>query len=341
MPSSDTRGDIQTEFDLEAFETEVTETVIEAITASIRRLRDQIDDDILEGIFTSDPGSYVLKSEYSLDRLDPEPITQNRVIEPLLDVLGYEEYGFEAGDFSSTRGEQADYAVSLRDIPSIESSRLLIEAEPLQNRGHGIEQVKSWLSQREFESDYGFATDGIRWIFVRYDADSYTHNIISEVDLQPVFHTLFENETTGSSPPTEVIGDEGRTRIAKLVQTFSSDNFRAIVDDAQEVIKRKQEAITDGVAEDEDERRARSLVGDGVVPPSDASGDDTRLFSVDLMNRLIFIKFLEDKQLVRPDLLRTIVDTYDDGVYPQSMYKSFFDPLFYEVFNVKPDARSN
>lgn len=247
MPSSDTRGDIQTEFDLEAFETEVTETdedaVIEAITASIRRLRDQIDDDILEGIFTSDPGSYVLKSEYSLDRLDPEPITQNRVIEPLLDVLGYEEYGFEAGDFSSTRGEQADYAVSLRDIPSIESSRLLIEAEPLnkplQNRGHGIEQVKSWLSQREFESDYGFATDGIRWIFVRYDADSYTHNIISEVDLQPVFHALFENETTGSSPPTEVIGDEGRTRIAKLVQTFSSDNFRAIVDDAQEVIKRK------------------------------------------------------------------------------------------------------
>ena len=361
MSSSDGRGATQTEFDLDVFETEVTradeDAIIEGMAASIRQLREQIiDDDVLEGIFTSNPGDYILKSKYSEDRLDPEPITQNRVIEPLLDALGYDEYGFEAGDYSSTRGEQADYAISLRDIPSIESSRLLIEAEPLnkplRNRGHGIEQVKSWLSQREFESDYGFATDGIRWIFVRYDADSYTHNVISEVDLQPVFHALFENKTTGNSAPTDAIGEEGRARIAKLVRTFSKDNFQAIVDDAQEVIKRKQEAITDefyddyikyvfGVAEGEDDRRARSLVGEGVIPPSVASGDDTRLFSVDLMNRLIFIKFLEDKGLVRSDLLRTIVETYEDGVYPQSMYESFFDPLFYDVFNVKPDARSD
>jgi len=72
--------DVQTEFDFDDFETEVTrETktpLIETIADSISRLRDQIDDDILDGVFTSDPGSYILKSEYSQDRLDPEPITQ-------------------------------------------------------------------------------------------------------------------------------------------------------------------------------------------------------------------------------------------------------------------------
>jgi len=352
--------DVQTEFDFDDFETEVTredeDALIETIADSISRLRDQIDDDILDGVFTSDPGSYILKSEYSQDRLDPEPITQDRVIEPLLNTLGYSDYGSEAGDFSTTRGEQADYAVSLRDIPNIDSSRLLIEAEPLnkplENRGHGLDQVKSWLSQREFESDYGFATDGIRWIFIRYDADSYTHNVISEIDLRPVFLTLYENATTGAASPTDAVSEGDRERVATLIRTFAYDNFRSIVDDAQAVIKEKQEAITDefyddyikyvfGVAEGEDERRARSLVGDGVQPPSDASGDETRLFSVDLMNRLIFIKFLEDKEIVRSGLLSTIVETYEDGIYPQSLYKSFFDPLFYDVLNVKPDERSD
>ena len=202
----------QTAFDVAEFETTVTdadeERLVETIADSIGRLREQIDDDTLDEVFRAEPGQYTLRSDFTRDRLDPEPVTQNRVIEPLLDALGYEEYGSEAGDFSAERGEQADYAVSLRDVPSVDSSRLLIEAEPinkqLENRGHGLDQVESWLSQREFESDFGFATDGLRWIFVRYDPDSYTHSIIEEVDLRPVFLALFENATTGG-------GESGHT----------------------------------------------------------------------------------------------------------------------------------
>jgi len=48
-----------------------------------------------------------------------------------------------------------------------------------------------------------------------------------------------------------------------------------------------------------------------------------------------------DKRIVRPDLLRTIVDTYENGVHPQTMYKAFFDPLFYDVMNVKEDERES
>ncbi|NGM69177.1 hypothetical protein G6M89_09185 [Natronolimnobius sp. AArcel1] len=350
-----------TEFNFDDFETDVStedeDLVIETIAESIQRLRDQIDDDILDEVFRAEPGRYTLRSDFTRDQLDPEPTTQDRVIEPLLEELGYENYGSEAGDFSSERGEQADYSVSLRDIDSVDSSRLLIEAEPinkqLQNRGHGLDQVKSWLSQREFESDFGFATDGVRWIFVRYDPDSYTHNIIEHVDLQPVFLTLYENEATTRDPTTEVVSEEERELIRRLIRTFGFDNFLSIIDDARDVIKQKQEEITDefyddyirtvfGVADEEDsERRARSLVGDGIIPPDEATGDDVRLFSVDLMNRLIFIKFLEDKQIVHPNLLETIKETYEDGTYLNSLYKSFFDPLFYDVLNVKPDNRAS
>ena len=351
-------GNAQTEFDLSEFETDVTDTdeehLIETIAESIERLRDQINDDTLDAIFRAEPGQYTMRSDFTRDQLDPEPLTQNRVIEPILDALGYESYGTEAGDFSAERGEQADYAISLRNIDNVDSTRLLIEAEPinkqLRNRGHGLDQVESWLSQREFESDFGFATDGLRWIFVRYDPDAYTHSIIEEVDLRPVFLTLFENATTEQRAPASVLPDEHRALVATLIQTFEYGNFVSIIDDARHVLKQKQEEITDefyedyirlvfGVEDDTDDRRTRSLIGKGIEPPDEADGDDVRLFAVNLMNRLIFIKFLEDKEIVRSDLLSLLADTYESGVYTRSLYKAFLDPLFYDVFNEKPDDR--
>lgn len=348
----------QAEFDFSEFETDVTEAdedqIIETIAESIERLRDQIDDDILDEMFRSDPGSYTMRADFTRDQLDPEPLTKNRVIEPFLDTLGYDDYGYEAGGFSEERGEQADYAVSLRDITSVDSSRLLIEAEPinkiLEDRGHGLDQVKSWLSQREFESDFGFATDGVRWIFVRYDPDSYTHNIIEQVDLRSVFLTLFEN-ATGVNPdsPTSVVTEDQRELISTLLRTFNYENFVSIIGDAPTVLSEKKEAITQefyddyiqivfGVSTEGEERSARSLIGEGgIESPEEANGDDVRLFAVELMNRLIFVKFLEDKRIVRPDLLDKLVETYEKGVYPQSFYKTFLDPLFYDVFNEKPE----
>lgn len=64
-----------------------------------------------------------------------------------------------------------------------------------------------------------------------------------------------------------------------------------------------------GVTDQGDDRRARSLIGEGVEAPNEATGDDVRLFAVELMNRLIFVKFLEDKRIVRDFL-------YDDETNP-------------------------
>jgi len=58
------------------------------------------------------------------------------------------------------------------------------------------------------------------------------------------------------------------------------------------------------------------------------------------MNRLIFVKFLEDKGLVAPELLRELSDTYDEGRYTKSLYKEFVETLFFEVMNKKPEERS-
>ena len=81
----------QTEFDISEFETEVTaqerEAVINAISDAVSRLRDQIEDDTLDSMFHAEAGSYQLRENFTKDSLDPEPLTQGVLIEPLLDAL--------------------------------------------------------------------------------------------------------------------------------------------------------------------------------------------------------------------------------------------------------------
>ncbi|WP_424004174.1 Eco57I restriction-modification methylase domain-containing protein [Haloarcula salina] len=355
MPSESTTA--PTEFVEQAFETAVSEDseddIIEAIDETVGSLREQIDDGTLEKILRADAGSYKLRSGMTTDGLQPESFTQQAVIEPLLAALGH-EYATEAGGLSGGRTMVADYTISLRDHENIDSSRLLVEAEPinkdLDSREHGIGQVRDWLSQREFESDFGFATDGLRWAFVRYDPDSYTHNVIEEVNLQPVFLALFENQVGKQKPPTDAVFDADREQVTRLLRTFEYQNFVSIAGEARQVIKQKQEEITDEFYDDyiryvfgivdEDETTPRSLIGDGVLKPDGATEEDARLFAVELMNRLIFIKFLEDKSIVQPDLLRTVKETYNDGTYMGSLYEEFLQRLFYDVMNEKPEKRS-
>jgi hypothetical protein len=358
MPSESTRA-TATEFVEEAFETTVDkesrERLVEAIDAAVSALREQIDDDTLERILRAGSGSYLLRASMTRDGLQPESFTQQAVVEPLLDALGY-DYATEAGGLSGGQTLVADYTVSLRAYDGIDSTRLLIEAEPankeLDSREHGAGQVRDWLGQREFESDFGFATDGLRWMFIRYDPDSYTHTVIEEVDLAPVFLALFENQVGRQDPPEAVVSERDGERVTRLLRTFAFENFVSIATDARQVIERKQAEITDDFYDDytryvfgivgEDERSSRSLVGegDGVVAPDGATTEDERLFAVELMNRLLFIKFLEDKGVVEPDLLRTLAETYESGVYGGSFYEEFLKRLFYDVMNRKPADRS-
>ncbi|MFB6087506.1 MAG: hypothetical protein ABEJ85_03205, partial [Haloarculaceae archaeon] len=313
MPSESTTT-TATEFVQEAFETTVEtateDQLLRTIDDAISTLREQIDDETLEKMLRAEPGSYRLRSDMTRDGLQPEPFTQQAVVEPLLAALGH-EFDTEAGGLSGGRTMVADYTVSLRDYDDIDSTRLLVEAEPinkdLDSREHGVGQVRDWLSQREFESDFGFATDGLRWVFVRYDPDSYSHNVIEEVDLQPVFLALFENQVGDGKPPEEVVFDADREEVTRLLRTFEFENFVSIAGEARQVIRQKQEEITDEFYDDyiryvfgivdEGDRTPRSLIGDGVVKPEAATEDDARLFAVELMNRLIFIKFLEDKAI--------------------------------------------
>ena len=344
-----------TEFVSEAFETRVSdedvESMVSVLDEAVSEIRRRVrSDETVEELMRHGDGRYKLVRDMSVDNQDPEPLTKEAVIEPVLRELGYDSPLAEVVGASL----KADYSYGLEG-DSIDSNRLLVEAEPLnkklEGRGHGVDQVENWLSQREFESDFGFATDGKRWVFVRYDADSYTHDRIEDVDLSGVLLELFYNRTGRNAQPMEAVSEESVETVEEFLRTFKRDNFLSIAADARQVIREKQEEITDdfydayirvvfGVREEDEERSPRSLVGDGVIAPEEATGEDTRLFAVKTMNRLIFVKFLEDKGVVAPELLRELGDMYDGGMYTKSLYKEFVETLFFEVMNKKPEERS-
>jgi len=58
------------------------------------------------------------------------------------------------------------------------------------------------------------------------------------------------------------------------------------------------------------------------------------------MNRLIFIKFLEDKGLVPRGLLKKTYKEWKEKKIPASYYDTYLKPLFYEVLNTPEDERS-
>jgi hypothetical protein len=362
-PANGTADTSATEFVLEEFETSVTDETIaalaERITEIVRDLRSAVDsDDRLEELLWGEPGPDILHGSDLTEHGDPEPFTQREVIEPLFDALGYPDFTTEASGLTDEQRQKADYLFSLREYDDIASDRLPVEAEPLNKKldqqKHGIGQVKDWLDTYSFGAEFGIATDGMRWTLIKYDRERYQYDTLAEVNLQPVFIAAFENVTGRQVSLDEWLETSNEDLLEGFARSFGFENFRAIASDARTVIKETKSEITDefydeyvrrvfGVFDEsvEDERTEFSLVGDGIDAPAAATGDDLRLFAVELMNRLIFTKFLEDKGLVPETLLADFADTYNPRTYPQSLYETYFEPLFFGVLDTRPSERKS
>lgn len=354
---------VQTEFVNEEFGLELSEddihSLYEAIGDIVENLLQEIENHSrLEDILRDSNYTDVIERADTVEREAPERFTERYVIERLFSELGFdvEKMASRTGDFADERGEETDYAITLA------GERVLVEAEPLNKnleyQGVGLDQVESWLENRNFGADYGIATNGLRWVLVKYNADAYDFDELADVDLRPSFIHQFETRTgktdslTPFSEDLQVESEEGGV-LRGLGESFRRENLRRIVSEAGAVIEVKQQEITEdfyddyirlifGVLDEETgERTERCLVRNGVQPPDTVpdAEQDIRLFSVSLMNRLVFIKFLEDKGIVEPNLLSTLKREHEEGSHPDDFFETYLSPLFYKVLNTKRGDR--
>jgi hypothetical protein len=285
----------QAEFVTEAFNVTVGDKEIQntyqKVGNVVKQLRGRFESDSrLEEIFRDRNNSEYLKRSDSIEREKPERLTEDVIIEPIFEVLGIppSELRLRAGDFADDRGQETDYVVR------VGSERVLIEAEPLNKnldwKNVGIDQVKSWLETRQFQSDYGIATNGIRWVLLRYDSEKYDYDIVADIDLRPVFIRQFESVTGKSQTLNRYsknlsIDERDKNIIKTLRERLEIENLRNIVTEASEILRVNQQKITEEfyddyiqlvfgvVDESSGERTERCLVEAGVKTPESVVSD--------------------------------------------------------------------
>lgn len=294
----------------------------------------------------------------------PEDFTKDLVIDELLDHLNYPYRTEEVNTPAEDEDQWVDYSVSLEDYSDIDSKQFLIEAEPinknLNQRKHGVGQVKGWLHHEPFETDFGMTTDGLKWILLKKDPDTHTINKIESIDLREICLALFENHATSKDPVEDVLDGEDLEVLETFYEAFYFDNFTSIAAGVQSIIRKKKQEVSAAfydeyielvfgiIDEDSDGRDTdRCLVGDGIEEPtaityeySDSEVEEQRrVFAVQLMNRLVFIKFLEDTGIVGESLLSEVKDAHESGDHLNDFYQTFIEPLIYDVFNTPKGKR--
>lgn len=278
-----------------------------------------------------------------LERIDtklrrkPEDVTKELIIEPILKFLGYKKLGRSSGSISTIERREADYTLE------VHNERILIEAEPLNKdlfnvKGQGVEQVKSYLEKRSFRADLGIATNGFEWVLIKYDTKSYNFKQIDHTDLRSFFSVLRGQQNLVDATET----------LQKFFLNFAFEYILTASEEYARILEESKESITARFYEDYiryvfgyDKRtgqQVKCLLTALKVPPN-TEERSKRLFVITLMSRLIFIKFLEDKKLVRPGFLRTLLVSYRTSKIPSSFYRTYLQPLFYDVFNTPPNTR--
>ncbi|MBU4246361.1 MAG: N-6 DNA methylase, partial [Nanoarchaeota archaeon] len=232
--------------------------------------------------------------------------------------------------------KEADYTLRFG------AEKILVEAEPLnkdlKTLGSGIEQVGSWLEKRSFRADYGLATNGFRWVLLKYDSEEYKLKKLLDIDLRGFFQELFWQKHIA-----------GLKDIApKFYCGFSRDTILFIAKEKINFLEMHKEKITKEFYEDyilyvfgaekRSDRQVHCLLNE-ISSAEDSLDSEKRLFSVNLMSRLIFVKFLEDKGLVENNLLGKLFKDYDALKLPSTFYKAYLQVLFYDVFNTASNKR--
>ena len=279
-------------------------------------------------------------SSHTKERQEPEEFTKRNIIEPLFEFLGY--VTIPETRLPTPEGlKKPDYIISPPDGKPI----IYVEAEPinqkLYEKRHGVDQVQSWLISRAAETEYGIATNGFEWILLKFDEVNVKVKPILSVNIQDIFKKLLN--------PLVFIEDEIIEEAKEKFLIFHKDHILQFINEYSIKLEEEKEEISKKFYNDYVKyvfglnERGKPVGGinllDSIIPPSGMTDHDKKLFAVILMNRLLFIKFLEEKGIVERDLLSKLYERYKTSGPIESFYKVYLMPLFYYVFNKSPANR--
>lgn len=278
----------------------------------------------------------------------PEAWTRKHLIRKLLQAVDLE---WEPEIHGGGEG-YPDFGITNLDVLVIGEDKSINKIEEAK------EDVKQYLNNRAASqgTEYGIATDGIEWVLYRIElgGDYLDYDMIepTPVDFRRVLLQIARNKNYISQQgATELDVDEWANQFYEI---FTADNLNTLLtQDAPKRIRAKKKA---GIEEFYD-LYVELLFGEGkadyeydttllddIRAPDGVTETEKRKFAIKLVNRLLFVKFLEDRGVLPSDFLSDRIENYNEASeeidqFGGGLYKSQLEPIFFSLFNTPSEDR--
>lgn len=244
-----------------------------------------------------------LKSNDLKEWQDPEEFTREHLIDKILyDILKVERTGPKNFKTSDGTPRKVDYAIKYN------KNRILLEAKPVnadlfEKSTHGaVNQILGVfrLGEARDSYDFGVASDGLKWIFINKKGD-----VTDELTLEEDFSRIKKL----------ILGEEKVTKI-KL----------------EEISKKFYEQYNDLLNGTQKIPRSDCLVNS--IENVENEGDREEIAQA-IIDRLIFIKFLQARGVIKEDILEFLYNLQEHDLNLK------LGQLFFQVMNKKEAERGS
>ena len=273
----------------------------------------------------------------------PEAFTEDNLTKPLLAAVGLDTDPQPYGK-SGERDQWPDFEVTNLN------THVIGESKPLNNVGAARPEIKEYLDRKSLGADYGIATDGIEWSVYKIElgGDFTAYPEVGTVDLREALTAVAsEQKSVGSTDQTEV---DIEAELEAFVELFEREAFERLLSqraprELRDARKRDVEEFYElyiellfGASDEYD--YDTNLLAD-IQSPYGTTEHDERLFAITLMNRLLFVKFLE-KHVLDEGFLEQRVVYYEENAdeFAGNLYETQIAPLFYKLFNTPKSERA-
>jgi len=250
-----------------------------------------------------------LRSEFMKERAEAEAFTREFLIDRIFNSLKLEKLPEKS--FETPSGYRSvDCGIKSKE------RMFLVEAKPLnadlfeKSKAGGINQIKGLFKLAEVKENYNFgvATDGLRWVFIDRKG-----KIVDELRLEENFEKIKE---------------------------FLAGKERVVSAETEEEISKKfydwYNALLHGGKYKNHENKLKT-VSEADCMVSNVIGvkdlDEREQIAQVVMNRLIFIKFLQSKGIIGVDILKYLSEVKGDILTPK------LRQLFFGILNTPKDER--
>jgi len=263
----------------------------------------------------------------------PERFVEDHLIFPILDSLGYEvtprPNSVAVGD-----DEYPDFRID--NLPE----HVIGENKPLNDAATARAELRAYLDTAHH--DYGIATDGFEWglydITIDSDGTATLEPVIPVQSMKPIIKHYARNQELVTYNDDLAGQASPQHDLASFFQTMGHHNIRTVIsglsrfhDTYAELLAGDGEYTYDGVD---------TPILEAIDAPADTGESERLAFAALLVDRLAFIRLMEDRGVLNLSLREEWAD-HDQGLsrYGDSFLQKELHPLFYDVLSEPPAAR--